>query len=494
MSQVHSIACGFPFCQNSQSKQTNLSIGLRVTVIAVGTIVAIGGILMLCGTPGISQLGHTVAWVAISTGGTLVLIGVSIKCVEYEIDKNADLQTSRDSITPEQTRRKEKLLNTADESDLSEGRISEDIYISEETVVKIQSSMANVLKREEDGGVKLYSSQHSHRVFALDAAPDFIFKMAPGSNQSIRQRYQRMINAHAVCRTHKLGLLIIPKAKLFTVKVEGKDYDIIAEQKLDINPNESAQEQYYEDYADSLDEAIRQLAIFICKTGYSDVERRNNPILNNSIDEHGNRKFALIDIEEIDSPEIGLFGGGWGRRGLVRCINEQQGQIVREVARKNGIKTSSFANAHALRKEELEDGKKLKQYYSTTHIERGDEPVVVDIDSIDFSPYSPEKVEKLRKLAVDLLDAINEKTANSSPEESIKGRRHIYIDVNHDERFLRMNNKLIIEKSEEGYKRANSDEECHNATYLGFVANKFVQMGLIYKVITRNDHGYFIQA
>lgn len=79
--------CSLPFCQHPQDVQTNLSIGLRITAIAVGIIVTIVGICILRGTPGISQLGHTVAGVAISAGGTLVLIAASIKCVQPDLSE-----------------------------------------------------------------------------------------------------------------------------------------------------------------------------------------------------------------------------------------------------------------------------------------------------------------------------------------------------------------------------------------------------------------------
>ncbi len=541
MSKVHSIACGLPFCQSAQGKQTDLSIRLRVTAIAIGTIVAIGGILILRGTPGMSSLGHVAAWIEISVGGTLVLIAASVKYVEYENTDapliNADAPpTSEDLIPSKPAQRKEELhtadkpttqvsrskintdasltfedfipskpaqrkeeLHTADKptTQVSRSEIAEEeaILISEETIAKLQSSMAIILEMAlgERGGIKFYASKFGHRIFTLDTAPDIIFKMAPNDNPSVRERHQRTLAAIEVCRTYQLGLLVIPRVKLFTVTIKGEKYVIIAEQKLDINPYESAQEQYYEEFADSLDETIRQLAIFICKTGYRDVAWRNNPILNNSFDTNGNRRFALIDLEDIDDPQIGLFGGtGEKTKGLVRCVNERQGLIVEAIAKANGIETTRFHRAYERRKAELEDGKKLQLYYAKAEVVRGDEPVVGDIDSMDFAPYSAEKAAQLRTFASILLAAINAKIARSSPEESIKGRRYISIDFHNDEDFTGMEVKLIIAPGEEGYIRP-TDDEFYNVTYLGFVTHKFVQMGLIYKAI-RDPYYYYIQA
>ena len=391
----------------------------------------------------------------------------------------------------------QKPKKSEEEQNISEKELQQGMSISEETVAKIQTCMKNVLQCKEEGGVKLYNSQGNHRVFALDTAPGLIFKMKAsknchtlGKDDSMKARYQTMINAQTVIRTHQLGLLVIPHAKLFTVNSEGEEYEIIAEQRVDINAQESAQEQYFHDYADSLNETIRQLAVFICKTGYSDVEWRNNPILNNSLDENGNRKIALIDIEEMDGQTTGLFGGGFGRRGLVRCVSEEQGKIVETVAKQNSVSTSSFANAHARRKEELADGRKLREYYATKNIVTGDEPVQIDESTLDFSAY-PEKTEKLKLFTLDLVKAINEKTSKSSSEESVKGRRYIYINTN-KKPFQGMNNRLIDENiSANSYK---TDEEYYNATFLGHVVKKLADLGAIYKLVNRNGHGYFIQA
>lgn len=378
---------------------------------------------------------------------------------------------------------------------ISEKKLQEEISISEGTISKIQTCMKNVLQCKEEGGVKLYKSAQDHRVFALDVAPELIFKMKASKNRrivdtddSMKARYQRMVNAQTVVRTHQLRLLVIPNAKLFTVDADGEEYEIIAEKKIDINPYESSQEQYFQDYAESLTETIRQLAVFICKTGYSDVEWRNIPIIKNSLDGNGNRKVALIDIEEMDRPDIGLFGGGWGgRRGLVKCVNEEQGKIVESIARQNGINTSSSENTRAQRKEELEDDSKLKEYYAQKNILTGDELIQIDENALDFSMY-PTQAEKLKALTIDLIKAINEKTSKSSPEESVKGRRYVQISTRFGP-FKGMDE--LINPDEDASK---TEEEYYNATFLGHIVKKLADLGVIYKLIQRNYYGYSIQA
>lgn len=405
---------------------------------------------------------------------------------------------SASTLFPFLSSAKKQFVNKENISFVSEQELQQGISISEEIVSKIQTCMKNILDRREEGGIKFYNSQENHRVFALDIAPGLIFKMQAYKNyiddhlKSMKARYQKMIDAQTIIRTHQLSLLVIPNAKLFTVNFEGEEYVIIAEKKVDINPHESAQEQYFQDYAISLNEAIRQLAIFICKTGYSDVEWRNNPVLNNSLDENGNRKIALLDIEKMDSPEIGLFGG-LKRRGLVRCVTEEQGKIVEEVAKQNGIKMSFFADAYANRKNEIEEGRKLKEYYSAKNITVGNESIQIDENLIDFSEY-PEKEQELKKLTKELVQTINLKIATSS-EESIKGRRYIHINVR-TEPFKGLNNTLI-DPGENEYITANAfktDEDYYNATYLGYIVKKLIELGTLYEIVKRNSHGYFLQG
>lgn len=373
------------------------------------------------------------------------------------------------------------------ELQISEKELQAGVIISEDTISKIQACMADVLKRGEVEGIKLYPSQHSHRVFSIETIPGYVFKM---NGLSMNLRYKKMIYAHAVCRIHQLGLLVIPKAKLFTVQFGGQEYEMVAEQKLDITPEESAQEQFYKEYATSLNEAIRQLAIFICKTDYSDVEWRNNPVLVDSLDEKGQRKIALIDLEETDSREIGLFGGGCGRRGLVRCVSSEQGKIVERVALEHGVDTTSYATAFARRKQELDDGGSLVGFYLKKGVIQGDEPVKLP-EGIDFSPYTHEQQNTLQELTEKLIKKINDDILKSSPQESIKGRRYIYINPNNGP-FYKMDQ--LIDKSKDSNRDFATNKEYYNATLLGCVVKQLVDLEAIYKLDKCNGHGYFLQA
>ncbi len=384
------------------------------------------------------------------------------------------------------------------------------VVISEEMISKIQTCMKNILQRKEEGGVKLYKSQGKHRVFSLDTAPEYIFKMNAnchtlGRDDSMKARYQAMIKAWTVCRTHALGLLVIPNAKLFTVEAEGEVYEIIAEKKLDLNPSESAQEQYFEEYASSLNETIKQLAVFICKTGYSDVEWRNNPVLNDAPDQFGRRKIGLIDIEEMRSKKTGLFGDDdTQRRGLVRCVTEVQGEKVKDIAEKYDISTSRFESAHAWRKKEIESNNKLKKYYSTHNITTGFEPLVVDPNLLALNleetgdvklfvraendEFNLEtKTVTMRDVVEELLEKINSLILKSETNSSLKGKRYILVNTN-DQPFKQYYelglppNKLSISKEEEKNR------------WLTQIINALVEKEYLFKLEKVNGHGYYIQA
>ena len=85
MSQI-SIACGLPFYQSSQGKQTNLSIGIRVTAIVVGIIAAIIGLLIVLNVPGLGHLGTTTGWATFSVGAFITCVSASLKCIKKSED------------------------------------------------------------------------------------------------------------------------------------------------------------------------------------------------------------------------------------------------------------------------------------------------------------------------------------------------------------------------------------------------------------------------
>jgi hypothetical protein len=380
------------------------------------------------------------------------------------------------------------------EHEKSEQELQQGISLSATTLSKIQNCMSNILNQEPVAGIHFYTSQQAHRVFELDSDPGLIFKMSlkkstPTSDNSTKARYESMIKAQTVVRTHQLGLLHIPNAKFFTVDIQGKKVELIAEKKLDINPEGSAQEQHYYEYADRLNEAIRQLAVFICKTGFSDVEWRNIPILNTKVDGGRNTQIALIDLEEMASSSIGLFGKDRKRRGLVRCVTGEQGKIIESVAKQYCIQTNDFAEAAAKRREEVEDYKKLKEYYAKHHIVSGYEPIRLDIASIEFPEY-PEKAKKLRELTEQIIHTMNDQILKASQNRSVKGRRSIFISKQTS--LFKEACTFIIDPQENPQQAVRQGQA--DITFLDHIVKKLTYLNLIFKLIDRHPCGYLIQA
>lgn len=331
--------------------------------------------------------------------------------------------------------------------------LEEGIDLSDETVAKVQSCMKSIIERKADGGVTLYRSQRKHRVFSLESVPGLIFKLKSSKNistvgrdDSMKVRYRSMVDAKTVCRVHELGLLVIPNARLFSVDVDGENYDVIAERKLDIDAVEGMQEKNFEDYGSSLDAAIQQLAVFIAKTGFSDVEWRNIPVLNDTVDENGNGKIGLVDIEEMEGIDRGLFGGHY-RRGLVNCVNAEQIDLVLEESRRQGVSVGKSAKAAKKRRlVEFESNKQLQRFYRGKGIVTGKEPIQVDINGLgldvalqgEISVFDRVEGENLiyKKKAVTLGEVtrevvakINEMIAEGNEEKTLKSRRLLVLNV-----------------------------------------------------------------
>lgn len=371
-------------------------------------------------------------------------------------------------------------------------------------ISKIRKCMENILQRTEGNGLKFYTCQLDHRVFELDTAPGLIFKMKAnktprpdGVDDSMGARYRKTIEAQTVLATHQLNLLILPKTELFNVNADGEDYEIIAEQKLDITPNESMQAHYFEEYADSLSETIRQLAVFICKTGYSDVEWRNNPVVNNSLGADGHRRIALIDIEEMDGAKTGLFGKDSsvfarnGRTGLVGLVNEEQGRIVRDVAQQNNVDSSRFSSEHTKRKEILENNREIKDYYARKNITTGDEPIHVDLSSLGLDLNKEDQLffddttVTLGKVAEDVVEEINRLIKTRNTQLSLKDQRYL---------LIRTHKELWDGYNGLGLPKGALTVEDDKKKWPYVIIQALAAKGHIFKLIKVDGHGYHIQA
>ncbi len=406
-------------------------------------------------------------------------------------------------------------------------QLEEGIDISPETIAKIQELMPKIRSRDDDDEIRFYPSQNL--VFSLTSAPNIIFKMAtpgrlifrPGgllsAAQLTEERFANMVKAKEVCLAHQLGLLIIPSAKKIEINFNGQRISLIAEECCNISQNESAQELLYT--LPGLNDTARQLATLIAKTGFSDVEWRNMPIIDDDPEFEGPRRIVLIDLEEMEDAAIGIFGGGLGRRGLIRCMfTEEQINIAMDEARRHGIvsKYRTPEEVKAIRLEEIESDRKLRQLHERNGIlENPRKPILVEnLDSLGLNleeegvirvpkyrsivgslfdgSYSVEKqTVTLRQAVLDVISAINAAISNTPEDASLKGKRYIKLDHNANN----PDNFLMKEYDRLGCRQFGfvSDEEL-NQRWLKRIVDALVENGHIYELDKENGHGYFIQA
>jgi hypothetical protein len=365
-------------------------------------------------------------------------------------------------------------------------KLEKGINITEAIISKIHSLKSKILSGKNEDEIEWLSTGNNF-VFKLKENPQIVFKTP--RRMSTNQRFQNMIKAKEVCLLNRLGLLVIPQAKEFFVD----GHSFIAEKSLDFNPKEGAQENLYQLYSSELSEAVHQLAIFIAKTGFNDVTWRNIPVLNEAPEYLGPRRIGLIDIEHFESRVNGFTGDANGSSGLLGCVSKEQIDTLVAEARKQNVRLSDqdIQNIKNQRLHDFQFDQGLNQFYQKHGIKIGNEPIQVDENSLDFSDYP--KAEKLKALAIDLIKEINNETAESSPEDSIKGRRYVYINPNPAGTPFYGMNRALVDKNKKSSSYA-TDEEYENATYLGCVVKKLIDLGLIYKIVKRNGHGYFLQA
>lgn len=365
--------------------------------------------------------------------------------------------------------------------------------IEEDTIEKIKNLMPNILRGEKNDEID-WLQKDGYLVFRLKTNPELIFKIPNNpdleqSNQLVDRRFQNMIKAKEVCIAHGLGLLVIPQAKKLTI--DGRS--IIVERTLNFAHNENLQEFLHHTHSDKLKEAARQLAVFISKTGFHDINYQNITVLNTSSQPKDHWQIGLIDLERMYTDNDGITCGICQ---LISCApTKQQIDAIVEEVRKQKPKVNwlDIQSAKEKRFRDLEP-EGLNIFYKRLGIKDGSESFMVPEIYLNFSQHTPRDTEILKKLSGDLITAINTRIEQSPKEESVKWRRYIYIDTNDpNTRFYQMSTKLI-EKDVGNGRQHKTLLEAHNETYLGCVVNELVKLGLIYSALMDSNGGYLIQV
>lgn len=400
-------------------------------------------------------------------------------------------------------------------------KLEEGINIPQAAIQKIQELMIKIQARQDDSEIK-WHGRSNNLVFSLTSAPHLFFKMAHpevslkrescwlSAQQILVERFANMVKAKEVCLAHQLNLIIVPHAKKFNAA----GMTLIAEERLNINLNESAQEHFYQ--LPGLNETVKQLATFITKTGFSDVEWRNMPIVDTAPDFPGNRHVALIDLEEMSGAEIGIFGNrGLYRRGLIQCLySEEQIDIAIAEAHHHGVSRRDIEQIKARRMEEIQSDSQLQQFYMKNGIVENERKTiqVEDLESLGLDLEEQGLIRKgkrlknstdsddwewettpvtMRQAITDVIAAINKRILETPENASLKGKRYVLLDPNTNEKekfFLKEYDRL-------GCKEFGSvSAEELNQRWLKRIIDALVAKGYIFKLDKQNAYGYFVQA
>jgi len=358
-------------------------------------------------------------------------------------------------------------------------KLEERIDISLPISAAVHACLGKIMRRTALQGVRCFSCAEHHRVFSVDSIPGLVFKV---TNYTSREqpflvtnadRFASTVEAYRTIKTSHFDLLKIPHMRLFTLDFDGRTYSIIAEQKMDIEDDASIQEELYLQRSHSIDMAIMQVVRFICATGFERSSWKDLPILENSLDQEGNRKIVLIDIEDIGSINIesALIN-------LIECVSYNQLQSIRNTTRGLGIHTRQLDIAMAVRTAELKKNEMLRQFYREKQIVVGTEHVIVDRNLLFFTNDQVAN-EKLVQLTLLIVDEINLQVSRSSPESSVKKRREIYLNT-HNGNFLHSTGTIF------GIPLHFLDAEVRQAI------QKLIDIRVIFSLLGNNK--YFLQA
>ncbi len=395
--------------------------------------------------------------------------------------------------------------------------LEETIHITDHTIAKIQQLIIPITLGEEHDEIE-WLRRGNNLVFKIKGQANLVFKMASSSQlvfhngkyrdsqNSIDQRFEKMIFAKEICLTHDLDQLVIPHAKKLEIEVENVIYSLIAEECLNFKPDESLHEEHYLIHSDDLNRAIDQLAIFILKTGFNDVTWRNIPVIEEVVDFIGDRRIALIDLEHMGSVRNGFLGDYNDSCGLVGCIAEKQMDRVLTLAKDHGVIFSNTEATYAKNKRlnQLKNDALLHAFHDRKGILNGTELLHVDLDTLDLDLREEMEIQvfvgfegrqlkftqktiTLKNVIEEVLEAINHHIQNGPKQASIKRKRHFFFPVL-DGPFSKYDN-LKVNKS-----TYLNGGEVEKKSWLDRIFEALVIKGLIYSVLKMNAEGYSIQA
>lgn len=239
-------------------------------------------------------------------------------------------------------------------------------------------------------------------------------------------------------KAHNLGLLVIPRtAKIELEGDEGRKYEVIVEERLDIEQSCSRTQDEYHKIEEPLHETVRQLTKFCMISGFADVAYRNIPLLKKP-DGEGRRQVGLIDLERLGKLDWAVNGDDAGSCGIFRCMGtESQLQIALKEARKYGVKPKKETLTQA--RKEMKFNQSLAEFHAKRGITTGFEPIELteeelqglglDLDRTCDTNHGRRATEEnftMRDAIEDLLVYINRQFKfDPQKDRPFKRRRHL---------------------------------------------------------------------
>lgn len=346
------------------------------------------------------------------------------------------------------------------------------LQIPSETCTKMQHALRKILVGEPE------APQHTrlegrNYVFKITDFPGYVFKVVKDGGR----RLEEMKRAQNICDLYKLKRLIIPKAMLFDISLPEGTQLVHVEEELNYDRPSSLQEKKFQTIGKPLDKAIRQLAIFICHSSYTDVDYRNNPILNSS---DGKVRIGLLDLEPMPYSDgiIGDKGKGMPR-GLLNCVSEDHVScVVEEVKNHKGT---------TLSEEDVRFARDLLTFYRKRNVSEGRE--LLPSPQIKFSSYpnfSEADQKKLQECAKMVVEEINDQLLKAPEEHTIRDKRFIKIPFHHSL------HTFDIPLSADSNIKGSPFVYCE--TYFDVVYRALVLEGLVFNTRYSREHGFSFQV
>jgi hypothetical protein len=158
---------------------------------------------------------------------------------------------------------------------------------------------------------------------------------------------------------------------------------------------------------------------------------------------------------------------------------------VIEEAKNQGVLISEDEKIKRLKT--IEEDKKLKQYYEKKGIITGKEPLQVDLESLDLNLEETAILARneirMRTVVEYVIGEINKLILDRPNEASVKGKRSILLNTNHG--------TLATYGGIGWYMNGGFSEK---TKWLNRIINALIEKEYLFKLITENGHGYFIQA